>query len=194
MRYLLLLPIILFACQSTPVNTEAGNIHKDTLKAGQDFYPIAAFVAEELKFLDENPVAVSYYKSQEGKLDSGYANMDLVKALAARFMAYDLNSSPVKKFVKEESFVDETINLVTFNYTVNSEKSDLKRADVLVKQGDVKSTVSSIYLETSSNNNDTLINAKLYWKTKESCMIIEQLQTPDGKELVRQTRLKWSYK
>ncbi|MGV3765481.1 MAG: hypothetical protein ACO1NW_05100 [Chitinophagaceae bacterium] len=184
--------VFLYACQGTPLKTEAGDIMKDSIAAAKEYYPIPSFIAEELKYAQENPTAITRYITIGNKVDSGFVPYDTLAAFATAFMGIDLNDASFKRDVEEKTFMDESIGLITLNYTINNPKTPLRRADILVKEGEVKSKVSSIYLEKVVENNGAGTVKKLYWKARQNCMIVEQQTDASGNEKVTRTQLVWN--
>lgn len=191
MRHLLIISLFLYACQGTPVKTEAGNILTDSARTGEMHYPIPSFIAEEVTYAEDNPTAIMQYRTVDGITDSGFVDLRRLKEIATRFAGFDLNAPEIKGHLKETGFRDETIGMVTLNYSTDNDEIALRRADILVKEGTVRNKVSSVYIEESVNRNDTLVNTKLFWKSRKSCMIVEEKKAGDGKEWINQTKLVW---
>lgn len=193
MRITVILALVfLYACQGTPLKTEAGDIMKDSIAASKEYYPIPAFITEELKYAQENPTAITRYITIGNKVDSGFVPYDTLAAFATAFMGIDLNDASFKRDVEEKTFMDESIGLVTLSYTIDNDKTPLRRADILVKEGEVKSKVNSIYLEKVAENNGSTTVKKLYWKSRQNCMVIEQETDASGNEKMIQTKLVWN--
>lgn len=193
MRYqiLITIAIVLYACEGTPVKTEAGSVLTDSARVSSPHYPIPSFIAEEINYAEDNPSGIIQYRTIDGQTDSGYVDLRRLKEVATRFAGYDLNAPAIAGHLKETSFRDETIGMVTLNYTSNNDEIPIRRADILVKEGPISNKVSSIYLEEFANRNDTLINTKLFWKSRKSCMIIEEKATKNGEGSISQTKLVW---
>lgn len=197
MRLLALFFLITFAaCDSTPLNTNAGNILKDSITGLTQFYPIPSFIKEELQYVEDFPTGIMQYTTYgptgKEKVDSGYISLDSLKRFALLFESTDLNLKSIRKKVKESSFFDQSIDLVTLNYEIADEKIPLSKVVVTIKKGDLDDTVNSIYIEKSEQFEGQACFLKLYWKTHKSCLIIAQWLDSSGAEQIKQINLVWN--
>ncbi|HEY8387942.1 MAG TPA: hypothetical protein VIK74_05025 [Parasegetibacter sp.] len=136
------------------------------------YISVQLFVDNQIDVLKDMPRAIMRYTTTNGNTDSGYISLDEFAALAAVFGRPDFSSEPLKKWYKETSFVDETLNMITFNYQALKDTLELQRADILLTQETTGNKVSSVYMEKQIPAEDGTVFQKLYWKADSHFQII----------------------
>ncbi|MHA4808392.1 hypothetical protein ACX0G9_09795 [Flavitalea flava] len=163
---------------------------QDSLK--KSFFPVADFLQAEISYVDSTPLAIRKYNTENGRTDSSLIQTAEFHQLAVEFLLPELaKGGDFEKNFSENSFLDETTGYLTFTYSTRDKELPLQRVDVLAAPGTSSEKVRSIYLEKAYKAGDTSVIKKMYWKAKQSLLIITNLQVPKKAPVVKQLRLVW---
>jgi hypothetical protein len=157
----------------------------------KNFFPVNAFIQNEINEVDSLPIAITKYNIQDNKTDTTYIQSPEFNQMAKEFICEDLKPENFEKEFSETSFIDETTHAATFTYSTKNSKLDVQRVDVLATSGDGMNKVSSIYLEKFMHKGDTAITKKLLWRAKTSFQIVTSMQVSDKPATVKQLKLVW---
>ena len=181
---------LVYACHSKQPETLAGNSNKtDTSK--KNYLPVADLLRTEIAAVDSFPLRLMRYRIVNGKTDSGIITTPVFDLIAKEFMMADLDSSHFEKNFDENSFVDQSTNLVSFTYSTKDTGYGLKRVDVLLSPGSGTDKLNSIYMEAISGNKDSSVISKLSWKAGRNFRILHIQQPKNGQETTNQTIVVW---
>ena len=134
------------------------------------FYPIGAFIKEQLNKLDSMPLAVFKYTYSGDKRDSVIIEKTEARKSAEEFLQPDITDSAVKKSYTESTFMDETINLVTITYTAKDDNAEIRKANVYINPNNDK--VKSIYIEKRTVANGQNVSKIILWKADQNFEIV----------------------
>ena len=156
-------------------------------------FPVLDFIKSEIRFVDSLPVGIMKYTIQNGIIDSSYIPQEEFHRLAQQFVLPALHKETFEKEFSETSFFDNTTQFASMVYSTNNKSLDVQRVDVLAKPEDVVyNKVQSIYIEKHSQNNDSSITEKLYWKAGQNFQITTETQTPTAETITRQIKVVWN--
>jgi c-di-AMP phosphodiesterase-like protein len=173
---------ILFACKS--------NKQKQIQK--KKFFPVADYIESEINYVDSLPLGIIKYSTHNNRTDTAYIRAAAFNESAKDFISADLQENIFENDFSETSFIDESIQAITFTYAAKNNKLELQRVDVLATAGEGSNKVSSIYLEKSIQKNDTLITEKLLWKTKKGFQIVTIKKFSDKRPEIEQLKVVWN--
>jgi hypothetical protein len=184
--------LLICACHSkqaqTPVAVTDTN-QKDTTK--KNYLPVADYLKTEIAAVDSFPLRIMKYVQMNGKTDSVMITTTVFDQLAKEFLMPDLDSSSFEKKFDENSFVDRSTELVSFTYSTKDTGNGLKRVDVLLSPGAGVDKLSSIYMESILNNNDSSTISKMSWKAGRNFNILHIRQPKNGPETTTRTMVVW---
>ncbi|HEX4374101.1 MAG TPA: hypothetical protein VHZ50_12425, partial [Puia sp.] len=149
------------------------------------YFPVVDFLKGQIHYADSLPVAILKVVTENNKPDSSYIKREEFDKLAQDFILPDLQQDLFEKNFKESSFIDQTTQSATFNYTSNDNKLSLQRVDVLATPDELSSKVKSIFLQQTLNKNDTIIVKKLYWQTNKHFQIATSVQAPNQTKKIK---------
>ena len=191
-RFLFQTSVILLICAchtkqtTTPVTD---TVQKDTAK--KNYLPVADYLKSEIAAVDSFPLRIMKYVQMNGKTDSALITTAAFDQLAKEFLMPDLDSSSFEKKFDENSFVDRSTELVSFTYSTKDTGNGLKRVDVLLSPGSGMDKLSSIYMESILNNNDSSTISKMSWKAGRNFNILHIRQPKNGPESTTRTMVVW---
>ena len=182
--------LLIFACGSKQAQIPVTEtIQKDTSK--KNYLPIADYLKSEIAAVDSFPLRIMKYVVMNGKTDSAMITTSSFDQLAKEFLMADLDSGSFEKKFDENSFIDRSTELVSFTYSTKEAGNGLKRVDVLLEPGAGADKLSSIYMESISNRNDSSMISKMSWKAGRNFRIIHIRQPKSGPETITQTMVVW---
>lgn len=187
-----LMVLVYVGCNSAEVQPETSQI-RDSTQDVKEYFPVLDFIRSEIRFVDSLPIGIMKYTTQDGKTDSGYIKLDEFHQLAQEFLPSDLNKEAFESNFSETSFFDNTTQYSSFLYASTRKNSNVSRIDVLVKpENVVYNKVKSIYMEKFSENADSAVIKKLYWKAGQNFQINTEIRTPKQEVATRQIKVVWN--
>ena len=172
--------IILFA-----VSCSSDETHDN---ANISFFPIAGNINAELKELDTLPVGINKYTTSGNVTDTGVASKEELKQAADALIKPDISDPAIKKYYTETVFYDKSSDFLTMSYATTSDKPEVRKIEVLIKQETDK--LRSIYVEKVQKKNDSVINNRMVWTPGKSLQVIT-ITSLDGKENVKTVKYAW---
>jgi hypothetical protein len=157
----------------------------------KSYFPVVDFLKGQIHNVDSLPSAILKIVIENNKPDSSYIKREEFDKLAQDFILADLQQNNFEKNFKESSFIDQTTQSATFNYTSTNSKLSLQRVDVLATPDELYSKVKSIFIQQTLNKNDTIIVKKLYWQTNKHFQIATSLQAPNQTKKIKQLQVTW---
>jgi hypothetical protein len=157
----------------------------------KNYFPVVDFLKGQIHYVDSLPSAILKIVTENNKQDSSYVKRDEFDKLAQDFILSDLQQNNFEKNFKESSFIDQTTQSATFNYTSTDSKLSLQRVDVLATPDELYSKVKSIFIQQTLNKSDTIIIKKLYWQTNKHFQIATSVQAPGQPRKIKQLRVTW---
>lgn len=154
----------LYSCQSKDGGKNKISTTENKVPSATDtvpIFPVTDFLSGELSKIEESPVTPLLTTTQQGHSDSVWIKREDVRKLAAPFLTPVIDSASLSNDFKGTSFMDQTINAVTFTYSPKpaaSHASDLSEIDVYINPQ--KNTVNRIYLVKDNGDSST----QLTWK------------------------------
>ncbi|MDP4128718.1 MAG: hypothetical protein Q8918_13750 [Bacteroidota bacterium] len=182
-----ILPVVLTvffysACHNQP----------DVPPSKKNYFPVRDYLRSQIADVDSVPSKMMEYDIQNGKTDSAVISLQTFNKLAAAFLLPDLDSVRFENRFEENSFLDQSNNLLTFTYSTKDSSYGLRRVDVLATPNPGGTDkVKSIYLESSSSDTDGLKLTKMYWRAGKSFSIIHIYQPAHGETGTSQTNVVW---
>lgn len=160
--------MVLFSCA---VNSDSSPDSSSSVqKNGENkdetpVFPVADYLNGQMKLIENLPVTLLRIKSHGLRSDSAWVNRETIRQLASPFFQPVLDSVFLQTNFTGSSFLDQTINAVTFTY---SAKLDL------IREGFPVETVS-IYVDPDSHQVERIYVEKeaadtsiqLTWRTGE---------------------------
>lgn len=176
--------------QKSTSQPASGQVLTDSVK--RNFFPVADYLQSEISYVDSTPLAIRKYNTENNRTDSSLIQTAEFHQLAGAFLLPELmKGGSFENDFSENSFLDETTGYLTFTYSTRDKALPLQRVDVLAAPGMSFEKVRSVYLEKVYKTGDTSVVKKMYWKARQSFLIITSLQLPQKAPVVKQLKLVW---
>ena len=155
----------------------------------KNFYPISSFIKAELQLVDSLPLAVFKYTTKDEKSDTTLIAKPDFRKIAESFIIPDITQEPLKKLYTESVFMDATLNLVTFSYTTEDNRAEIRKIDVFINPDTDK--VKNIYVEKINRVGDSTITQKMIWTTGKHFSVSTIRSLKDQPEQTLQEKYVW---
>lgn len=186
----LLETILLISCGHSDQNKQDRVANKDSAEV-KNYFPVADFIRSEISYVDSFPLRIVKYRTVGKNTDSGFIKANEFDQLAKEFLPAELNDSNFQRTFTENSFIDQSTQLITFTYSTKNNPTGLQRVDVLATHGMSFDKVKSIYMEVSGKSHDSAFTKKMYWVAKKSFDIATIVQAGGQSNLLSRTRVVW---
>ncbi|HLY70265.1 MAG TPA: hypothetical protein VKR53_11095 [Puia sp.] len=157
----------------------------------KSFFPVVDFLKGQIHYVDSLPTAILKIVTENNKRDSSYIKRSEFDKLAQDFILPDLRQDVFEANFKESSFIDQTTQSATFNYTSANPGLSLQRVDVLATPDELYSKVKSIFIQQTLNKSDTIIVKKLYWQSNKHFQMATILQVAGQPRKTNQLQVTW---
>lgn len=180
--------ILLISCDNTREKKRAKQLAATALNDNGDtmnIFPVTDFLSGQIRILEGSPVTPLRLLIKDGKTDSVWIAREDIEKFASPFLTPVIDSMFLNKYFRGNSFLDQTVNAVTFNYGVRPEYAKevpLKSVTVYIRPQTNK--VERIYLEKESA--DTI--EQLTWKAN-NWFSIRKIEA--GR--INEEKVKWNF-
>jgi hypothetical protein len=183
----------LFILNSCHTSKEKQPIVKKEVEE-QSFFPVTDFLLGQLHSTEELPVTPLKITINGNKTDSEWHKKEDIRQFASPFLHPVIDSVSMRNFFTEKSFMDQTINAVTFSYDPKIKLPDsmkLNHWDIYIDPQ--KNTVQRIYLVKEELINGTSVTSQLTWKVDKWCSIRTIVQQPGKDPQIKEEIMKWDF-
>lgn len=161
-----------------------------TSQKNKDFYPVRAFIQQELKSIDSLPVAIFLYTDQDGGTDTTIVDKSAFRVLAEAAAQPDISQPPLRDGYEETVFLDATLNLVTMSYRPLKETgSPIRKIDVYIHPGTEQ--VKSVYIEKQESAGDSTILEKTVWSAGKQVQMTRLISRNGQADRLENRRFSW---
>lgn len=177
----------LFSCNSKSenVSTSASNtIVEDT---SANYFPVTNFLKGDIKGIKSFGTTPLFATTINGKTDSIWLKIDSIENYFQDFLEPRIDSANLKKYFKEESFLDKTLATFTFSYSRRANTTynfPFINWDVMIDEESKK--IKRIYLVKKVD--DTTIK-QLTWQAEKWCKIV----TITKNKVVKEEKYTWDF-
>ena len=166
---------------------------KNTEEA-QSFIPVTDFLLGQLYITDSLPITPLKITIAGDRKDSVWLKKKDIRKFAFPFLHPVIDSVKMGNYFTVKSFMDQTINAITFSYDAKTKLPDsikLNHWDVYIDPQ--KNTIQRIYLVKEDTINDESIITQLTWKVNKWCSIRTIVQQPGKAPQVKEEIMKWNF-
>lgn len=187
---------IFFSCRDNEKKPVAGN--EPAEQARQEdvpVFPVTDYILGQLNQLDSLPVTFLKMEVKDGKTDSTWLKKGEVKKYARPFLYPTIDSATIRSFFSRRSFMDQTINAITFTYDVTKplpDSSGLTECSVYVDPQN--NTVQRVYLVKKGLVKTSQVDSQLTWKANRWFSIRTISEAPGTKPVVTEQVIKWDFR
>lgn len=184
---------VFFLCTCHHHNQVSAEAEKNT-EEPQSFFPVTEFILGQLNATDSLSVTPVKITTSGTKKDSAWSKKENIRKFAAPFLHPVIDSVFMQKYFTEKSFMDQTINAVTFSFDAKIKLPDsikLNHCDVYIDPQ--TNTVQRVYLVKEDIVNGENVTTQLTWKTNRWCSIRTIIQRPDKSPQIKEEMMKWNF-
>ncbi len=181
--------LLLFSCKSTN-KTDIPLIDKEN----SSLFPVTEFLEGQLTVLENSPVTPLKLIIIGDHVDSIWISRDDIRSFAEPFLNPVIDSASLSSYFNGNSFLDQTINSVTFSYDANiSLPKDMFLRTINVYVNPEFGTISKVYLLKERYIDEVSTKVQLTWKTDEWCSI-RTIDQKDGQDPeVKEEKVIWKF-
>jgi len=180
------------ATNTTPVTT---SVTTNTEAKKDSFFPVTSFIKGQLLLLDSLPVTPLHTTVINNKTDSVWIKKSELVALLQDFLSPEIKETNLINYFKETSFMDQTINAITFTYDPLPTLPDsisLRHWDIYIDPESDK--ISKIYLVKQFKEKEGIVTRQLTWKTNKWASINTIINMPNGNTaLLKAEKFIWNF-
>jgi hypothetical protein len=182
--------VVIIACTLAACNNPQVKPGAEMADHDQEYFPVTSFLSGQVNMVDSLQLPVLRFTTINGVTDTVLLSIAEFRETAGEFLQPDF--SKLQKHYTESSFADQSIPSVTLTYSTPDKALELKRVDVIIDpKPEFSDKVKSIYMEKTSEKDDTLITKKLYWKTNKNFQIITSKQTGELPAINSHIKVSW---
>ena len=157
-------------------------------------FPVTEFLKGQLKKIENSPVTPLKLTIENNVTDSVWISREGVRGFAEPFLTPVIDSASLSPYFDGESFLDQTVNLITLTYFANSslpEDIELKNINIYVNPDD--GTITKVYLLKESYIDAIRTKVQLTWQTNEWCSITTVVQKDDESPVIIEEKVIWNF-
>ncbi len=174
------------ACNSNPKPVKTQAIPSiDTA----DFYPIAGFIASQIKYVDLRNFTIQKKTGTAFFTDSCEISKDSFLQIAGTILTKVQNWNRLKHLYKESVFQDLGTASYTINYTALSPSTPIQNIDILLSEQ--TNILKRLFIKEKINMNDTAIITQYNWIADRSFQINQSKRTSSHFNAESKLQIKW---
>jgi hypothetical protein len=178
---LLAFSIFLYSCNDSGKQPAGHSSVTDTAEK-QRFFPVTAYLKGQIFNLKKSGINPLKYTTVNDRTDSVWLKIEELDTALQEFLQPEIDSANLISLFTEKSFMDQSIDAVTFTYDATAILPDsmkLKHWDVYI---DPKSNkVKRIYMVKDVDKNKTL---QLTWIGNQWCKIVSIVTDEKGESKI----------
>lgn len=147
----------------------------DTTNADTDtsaYLPVLGFLRDDMRQVDSFSTGIVRKVTNGNKQDSSFIKLAQFHQLADQFLLKELDSASFAKSFEETSLMDETSRMLNFIYTPKDANNTLRQVMVYVAPSLSNDNIDRVYMETSANQGDTVVEKKMTWKMRKYLYVL----------------------
>ena len=153
---LLLLITIQFSC-------------KENTHTKKQYYPVYAFLQQELNTIDSLPVAVIRIQEEDNKIDTAIITKADFRKIADGLIGNDVKNAEAINEYTETVYEDLDLKDITITYTTDQKSVAISKIEIHVDP--ITALVKSFYAERTDQMNATQIVRKILWTRGKQLLI-----------------------
>ncbi len=187
--------LLFFACNEPKEKVEtvpSPGLAADTIKRA--FIPVTEFIRGQLKEISELQLTPLHVIARGDKKDSTWIKNTDIRNYAQPFLEPEIDSLHMGAFFNESSFLDQTLNAVTFTYSPKIALPDsikLNRWDVFINPE--TNEIQRVYMVKSLKQMDKHVTQQLTWKSGYYLKIIQITESPGKASTIKEEQVIWNF-
>ena len=180
----------LFSCNNSS-KTNTVIVEKNTEKS-QKFFPVTSYLKGEIYNIKKAGINPLKFTTVNNQTDSAWLKIEELDTAVSEFLHPEINDTNLISLFTEKSFLDQTINAVTFTYDATKllpNSMQLKHWDIYIDPQ--SNNVKRIYLVKEISKSKTL---QLTWVSKKWCKITSIITDETGvSKIEKEEKLTWDF-
>lgn len=156
----------------------------------KQYYPVYAFVEQELYILDSMPLAIFKVHEEGNKTDTVIIEKKQFREIVSGLLLNDLKRADALNDYEEVVLEDVSIGDVTISYTTEKENKSIRKIDIHINPGSTK--VKSLYAERTDMIDNTQIVRKIFWTAGKKLMVASTYRAMGDKSTDATDRFIWN--
>ena len=181
---------ILFSCNNSG-KTDSVAVERN-IEKNQKFFPVTAYLKGEIYNIKKAGINPLKFTTINNQTDSLWLKIEELDTAVSEFLHPEINDTNLISLFTEKSFLDQTINTVTFTYDATISLPDsmlLKHWDVYIDPQ--SNNVKRIYLVKEISKSKTL---QLTWVSNKWCKITSIITDEKGvSKIEKEEKLIWDF-
>lgn len=181
---------ILFSCNNSG-KTDSVAVERN-IEKNQKFFPVTAYLKGEIYNIKKAGINPLKFTTINNQTDSVWLKIEELDTAVSEFLHPEINDTNLISLFTEKSFLDQTINAVTFTYDATISLPDsmlLKHWDVYIDPQ--SNNVKRIYLVKEISKSKTL---QLTWVSNKWCKITSIITDEKGvSKIEKEEKLIWDF-
>ncbi len=186
---------MLFSCREEVKHTPISPVNEDSTQQDVAVFPVTEYFRGQLNELDSMPITLLKIDITGSKTDSTWLPKKDIRNYVQPFLTPIIDSALITSYFKRRSFMDQTINAVTFTYDTPSsslpDSINLKECDVYVDPD--RNSVTRIYMLKSVPGDQRSLDSQLTWKTGKSFSIRTIVEEQGKPAVIKEQIIKWDF-
>ncbi|MBO9633314.1 MAG: hypothetical protein J7578_09365 [Chitinophagaceae bacterium] len=183
--------LAILSCKEKPAQAPA---ETPTAPATPDkpitYLPVGDLIREDIRRVDSFAAGI-LVKKEGAKKDSSYIDIKAFKKLAEQFLTPELDSANFAKNFGQESFMDQTTELINFIYPAKNETSTVRKVVVYIKPSLTIDKVNRIYIEKALREGNDYVQQKLTWVIEKYFYILTIRHPEKGDPVTSVEKVIW---
>jgi hypothetical protein len=158
---------VLFSCNNSGKPEKVSAVLKNDSLDKQRFFPVTSYLKGEIANIKKAGINPLKYTTTNAQTDSVWVKLENLDSEVQEFLHPDIDSANLIRLYTEESFLDQSINTITFTYNpvaLLPDSMKLIHWDVYVDPE--TNTIKRVYLVKQIDKNKTM---QLTWVSNEWC-------------------------
>lgn len=181
---------ILFSCNNSG-KTDSVAVERN-IEKNQKFFPVTSYLKGEIYNIKKAGINPLKFTTVNNQTDSVWLKIEELDTAVSEFLHPEINDTNLISLFTEKSFLDQTINAVTFTYDATISLPDsmlLKHWDVYIDPQ--SNNVKRIYLVKEISKSKTL---QLTWVSNKWCKITSIITDEKGvSKIEKEEKLIWDF-
>lgn len=182
--------LAILSCKEKPGQTPAGTPTATTPDKPITYLPVGDLIREDIRRVDSFAAGI-LLKKEGAKKDSSYIDIAEFKKLAQQFLSPELDSANFVKNFGQESFMDETTEMINFIYPAKDAGSIIRKVVVYIKPSLTIDKVNRIYIEKDLKEGNDFVQQKLTWVIDKYFYILTIRHPEKGDPITSVEKLIW---
>lgn len=133
------------------------------------YFPITAFLKEEIARIDSLPIAIILTRENKGNLDTSIVDKKDFRTLAMSLIGIDLQEKKYKKNYQELVLEDVQLGNITISYTTENTDLPIRKIELYIDANSNK--IKNIFAERQEKEGEQLLTKKILWTAATELMV-----------------------